>query len=786
MKTIILSLLIFLSTATIIAQDSNIKYQLQGSALDMGKNPVEFASVSLWSVIKADSLQFVSGSLTDDVGHFVFSDIQSGDYILKITYIGYSEYNKNININSTKTLEPIYLDESNRLAEVVVKANRPVIKANNGILTLDVANTSLNSLSTISDVLAFAPGVQLIGNEISVLGREGNPLIFINDKEVKNKSEINLLQPSDISSISVDRNPSAKYGAEYRSVIHIYTRSKNSDSWSAQVNHTSFINNRYNQSEGVNVDANYGKFESSLMYKYTNEGYKTRSKSYQDVDYNNLKQLSNSDGTMRDVINTHDLTVGTTYNINKLNKLDLQYHGEFDKQNASIWNIESVQNLKLIQKDIYRHGKGSGDNHDVSLNYTVSDSLNKLNVYVDYIHQVSDVDQNIDTKTIGDDEISYDRLINNSKFDIVVGKIEYNRLLPQDYNLSVGLKYSGTINKTKSLLQNIDTEEYNIDDRSHLDDKIYAGYTTLSRQFGKLYAEAGLRLEYNKSNYKLNGKNVFDKDRADLFPSLSFQYEVNSNINLSLNLAEKITRLPFSDLDPTLNYITSITYSQGDPSLKPQREYYAELEAMINNKWTISTSYKYYRNFAGKSYVLDDDYPEILIFRPINIHNASTINVSAGYTNSWGWYTLKANGLFSYTDNEIPTIEGNVKINKPKVQTSVSNIFKLGSNLNIMLNFAYRNRFHYITYDIEPTYMSNVAVNFKLLKNKLDLTVFGNDLLNKSQPRVTAEYGYVKYGQEAKKDLRQVGVTLKYNFNGFRNKSKVDKQNAEELSRIGL
>lgn len=786
MRTIILLIVFISGLLSVNAQQAVSKNNISGYVFDSAKSPIEYASVSLWKEPGESAPKLIAGTVSDETGSFTIPDIDAGKYLLKISFIGFEAHSQQVEIGSSVNLDPIYMNESNTLSEITITAQRPLIKSENGILSLDVANTDLKNLPTIMDVLAFAPSVEVLGNAVSVLGRAGNPLIFINNKEVKSMTEVELLQPTDILSVSVDRNPSAKYDASVRSVIHIKTKKRNTDSWSAQVYHSSVANSRYNHSEGINLNANMGKFDSYLMYKYSDKRAKETGESYQDVDYKDIQQLSESKSKSLDSNKDHSLTIGTTYNINESNKLDIQYHTDIQKQDADIWSNESVRNGTAKNLSVYRFGKATNDDHDINFNYTLNiDSISQLTMYANYISKASEMKQNINTTDQNINTTAQDHLYSKTDFDIYVAKAEYNRLFGGEYNFTAGTRYSGIRNKGRSLLRSTDGQNTKINDNSHLADNVYAGYLTLSRQFGELYAEAGLRAEYDNSEYTLNGEKMFDKNNFNLFPSLTFNYQANPDISLSLEMAGKITRVPFDDLDPTLNYITSVTWQQGNPNILPHKEYYVEAGLQIRRNWNVSASYTHHRNLISHAFEINDDYPGQLFYTPVNIRNASSLKLNTGYTNSWGWYMLKANASFDYNRNRVPTLAGDILMDRPRFTGLLTNMFNIKDKARFILNLGYRNRYEYIDTQYSPTYVLNTAVNFKIIKNRLDVTVFGNDLLKKSYPKNTSEYGYVKSGEFFKPDSRMFGVTLKFNFNGFRDKSKSNDESAEERSRIG-
>lgn len=115
-----------------------------------------------------------------------------------------------------------------------MKAKRNPLKVDKGKFMLSVSNSFLKEQNTTLDVLSFLPGVISSNDQISVIGK-GSPLILINNREMHSYTELEMLTPNQIKSVSIDTNPSAKYGSKYQSVVHIKTTAALTESVAAQV-----------------------------------------------------------------------------------------------------------------------------------------------------------------------------------------------------------------------------------------------------------------------------------------------------------------------------------------------------------------------------------------------------------------------------------------------------------------------------------------------------------------------------------------------------------------------
>ena len=108
------------------------------------------------------------------------------------------------------------------LGEVVVQGQRPAHKLGREGLITSVDGTILSRLGTAEDVLRNVPGVRSKDDGLEVFGK-GKPLIYINNRLMRDASELNELKSQDIISVEVITNPGAKYDASVQSVTERYS-----------------------------------------------------------------------------------------------------------------------------------------------------------------------------------------------------------------------------------------------------------------------------------------------------------------------------------------------------------------------------------------------------------------------------------------------------------------------------------------------------------------------------------------------------------------------------------
>ena len=90
-------------------------------------------------------------------------------------------------------------------------------------LVAQVANTELANLGTANDVLSRLPFINMDGDEISIVGK-GKPAVFIDNRPVRDESELQMLRSENIKNIQIITSPGAEYASDVKAVIKIQTR----------------------------------------------------------------------------------------------------------------------------------------------------------------------------------------------------------------------------------------------------------------------------------------------------------------------------------------------------------------------------------------------------------------------------------------------------------------------------------------------------------------------------------------------------------------------------------
>ena len=188
---------------------------LTGTIIDEQGQPVAYANIAVLN--PADST-LLSGGVSNESGYFAIPYEQE-KALARISYVGY----KTLFIMCSKSdmgvicIQP----ESQMLKGITIKGH--FIKQTNDGLNVTIENSPLAGLGYATDVLKQMPFVNTNGERIEIVGK-GTPLIFINNRQVRDNSELKQLNSSDIKSIKLIINPGSEYDATVNAIIRIITK----------------------------------------------------------------------------------------------------------------------------------------------------------------------------------------------------------------------------------------------------------------------------------------------------------------------------------------------------------------------------------------------------------------------------------------------------------------------------------------------------------------------------------------------------------------------------------
>ena len=169
---------------------------IRGKVVDYENKPIEAVTVVMQS---ADSV-YVDAAITDVNGDFTFNH-NIEHYRLIFQHLLYETVSEEFKEDSAGVI--IMKEKDYTLNEVVVKGERPLVKAVNGSLTYDVAVIAEKSaVSNAYDAITRLPGVMEQNGTLNLLGA-GEVTVILNGKPSSMTGEqlTNLLRNTPVSNV---------------------------------------------------------------------------------------------------------------------------------------------------------------------------------------------------------------------------------------------------------------------------------------------------------------------------------------------------------------------------------------------------------------------------------------------------------------------------------------------------------------------------------------------------------------------------------------------------------
>jgi len=570
-------------------------------------------SKSTISLLNVKDSSVAKLSVTDNEGRFSLVANQPGRYLLRTSHIGYVLAYSNtfeLALGAEITLPEIsMINLPTELKAVVVTATKPMIEVKADRTIMNVEGTINATGNDALELLRKSPGVLLDKDDnVSLLGKNGVQ-IYIDGKPsplsgADLTAYLKSLQSSQIESIEIITNPSAKYDAAGNAgIINLRLKKNKTFGTNGSVN------------SGYNIGV-YGKYNTGLALNHRNKNINVfgNYNYYHGLNDNAFKLYRDLADTIFDgkngitsKNNNHGFKAGLDYFVNKKSTLGVMING-----NISDNNIQTNGLTKIIYKptgvtDRVLSGNNSSDaernNLNLNLNYRFVDtSGHELNVDADYGRFRINTDQlqpNIYYNPAMTTELS--RIIYSflspSNIDIYTLKADYE----QNYKkgkLGFGFKTSQTNTDNNfgsyDVFGNSKVLNLNKSNQFNYKENINAVYLNFNKGYKGFMLQAGLRMENTNStgdSYPLNNngsvnyssKQRFTRHYTDLFPSAAVTFNKNPMKQWSLTYSRRIDRPAYQDLNPFQFKIDEYTFQQGNIDLRPQ----------YTNSFGITNIYKY-------------------------------------------------------------------------------------------------------------------------------------------------------------------------------------------------
>ena len=793
-----ISVILFTLSFSAFTQD----FSMSGKVVDSNGSPVEFANV----IISIESeASFFKGTSTDGNGFFNFENLTSSTYFIRISYIGFEDFDQKIILTGNLDLKTIQLNEiPESLGEVVVDAKKPTITRKPDRLIFNIENTALTEGSTLG-VLKSTPGI--IVSEGSINIKSAPATVFINNRRVQLTSDelIQLLETApanSIKSVEVITNPPASYDADSGSVINIIMSKNLVTGYRGSVysNYTQGVFPRYNA--GTSHYFKNNKVNLNLNYSYTNK----KINRDQDDSVNYLDTSNQVDDIWKSNINrntwskTHNINLNFDYYIDDNNTLSFTSTGLYTphfkyklKNNTNIEdenqnflsrftadNLSSDNKYNIGSDLIFRHDFKNDANLTFNAHYTSYDYERDQNV-MSLFYDSNNVFEN-------DSEFN---TIANQNTNITTGKIDYSLPLNEDSNFEAGIKYSNV--KTDSDITRLDIvngiEVLNTDntDAFNYDENVFAAYSNYSKSWDKWDLNIGLRLEQsNIEGESLTLSESNSQDYLNWFPNASLSHQVSEDVSIYGSYKRSITRPSYTDLNPFTFFLNENTIVLGNPNLLPSYRDHYKIGTNFLKHFAVEA---YYMNYDGDVIELTHQNNEtnIIAYKPTNLDKKVDYGFDFTFdyspTNTWNIYFVTS--FYNITE-EADFGEDFVELNQWSNYSILYNGLSLleDNSLNVGLTLTWVGKNIQQLQIVENRLVSEFSITKSVFNKKGVLSLSMEDLFNLQDFESSVNYLNQSSSSFVNSDNRFIKLGFRYNFGNTKLSTNERTTDAEERERL--
>ncbi len=746
------SLLLLLFFNLSMYAQTNGAYTIKGQVVDSLTNEtVPYATLSI--ALVSNPQKPVKLLACDEDGKFESSLNASGNYIISLQSIGKSPATKTFTIAENRKmldLGTIYMQEDNqRLGEVTVVAQKPLVKVEIDKLTYSMEDDPDSETSNTLDMLRKVPMVTVDGEDKIQLKGSENFKIYLNGKpsnmlSSNNASDVLKSMPaSSIKNIEVITEPGAKYDAEgVGGIINIITTKNSLQGYTGSIRADASALGRFGG--GGNISLKAGKFgvTGNYNYRYQNSPW-TDSETIQDIRDDNPSHL-NQVGKSKHKGPFQFGSLEVSYEIDTLNLLTLGanlFNGRMRNNNEydliKDYHADDVNDYTYsgVGKNKYTFGST-----DVNIDYQRSTAKKDELFTVSY--RFSNSPDDSESRTIFSNINNYPEFLPplNSKWETNkaytnehTAQVDYTTPLFNGHTLEAGLKYINRQNNSNTTnLQYIDStgiweeNSFNPSNKFKHIQHIYSAYAGYTVRLNKWGLKAGVRGEGTALNVKYENQpqQNFSTDYYDVVPNGTVSYQLNMAQQLRLGYNMRIQRPGIWYLNPYVNTTNPENISYGNPHLNSEKSHNINFNySMFSQKFNINVSANYtFLNNAIERYTFVNDETGIPETTYGNIGKRHQIG-GFGYIrwNPVQLFNISINGGADYIDYKADS--RNLANSGVRGRIFSNAQFNLPKDFNVMLYGGYSSPWINLQGKGSTYYHAGININKNLLDKKMTITL---------------------------------------------------------------
>lgn len=739
--TNIIIILLFFNTCFVAAQT-----QVSGRLFDASQNSIPWANVVLLDSVNQNVL---TGTTSDTLGYFSLDYPQSGNFLLRISSVGFEEYNRTIHLSVE--LGDVVLTASHSLDEIVLTSKGIIrLEKKKGVFVAHVENTTFNNSANVWDGLKQVPMLQ--ANDKGLKVNNKSALLEINDMQLQMTGEelqnyLESLGPNAVKNIEINSNPNASYGSEVDAVVTIILKNQINNYRMALKTSNGYRSNYYSNE---NINFSLGRKKLKIYTNYSFKYLPTINTS--EIRQRIRDQESLLDYTENDALKSHHLSFNLAYDLSKKDRIHF---------NHIFSSADQIINGESIGADFRRIIDIDSDTKTTQFTQEWKHSFNDSTFLKLGFYEVLKNAQTYNKASVND--LNEEHQDVNSRIPLFIGFLDYASSSELG-ELSMGLKYNS--NKVRN--DNISSiNNQTISSPFEYDEQLISLYVNKAIYFTDTRSlDLGIRSESTFVNYTFGNSSLNEvlsnksKYTNTLF-NVNYNWMSNNEWYKNLSFRKQITRPNYSYLNPFKTIESDVVLFKGDLDIVPEKHYSLSHE-WYKDSWSLYTQIGLYNDFISSINELDDT---LITQTYKNFDQVYYTGFGLDYSHAFfdgRWRTRNAISM-AYFKIEDASYEA-LKRSTPAFNFQSYQNINLAKQLDLSLNYSLDPAFN----DGLMTYFATQKLDIYVSKkmNDFKLIFFIKDVFKTSYSSDEISTSDFLYRSNYYSDVHSVGITLRWSIKG--------------------
>ena len=649
------------------------------------------------------------------------------------------------------------------LPEVVVKAEKPIVKIVQGKMVYNMPNL-LEKLPADNayEALTHIPGVSDVDGSIKFSGNEVT--LIVNGQATTLTQEqladrLKAMSAAQLAKAEVMLAAPARYHVRGMAINIITKDYAGTKQFSGQII-GGLQQSKYAKGFGnLYLSMQRGKFGLDAQYQFIDGNSYGENSHIANHPLVNKRVNYNDKTKQKSFGIVHDYRLGMNYAFSKNHRLDVAYTGKWDKSCSNSFTTGTSVSGRHYDSHVYLH--------NVDVNYLLPWGLNVSGSYTKYR---TPQQQALDGTMYVDENATATERYLTSGSEQTINKwmftADQTHSLAHGWGVSYGLK--GQFTSNNSYQTTFDKEGNILPDATSsvdINERIWDIYASFSKQINKAVSlEASVTAEQYHSP-------IWNKWR--IYPSLNALWNINDNHVLNLSFSSNSEFPSYWSTMSSVYYFSTYTEIHGNPNLKPYSYYNVNLMWQIKRRYTLMAFASLKPDYSVQlPYQTTDRIAVIMKETNFDYDNSFGLQTSAIFSvGKWLNGNVFAAGIYKHDKS---THFFDLPFDRKKLSTVLGGTASIKlcrtQDLRLILNPFFQSKTIQGVYDVNSIFRMNAKLQWTSRDGKWGLRINGSNIFN-NRADTRSVQGNQDYRMKIANNWATATFAVIYKFGGYKEKT---------------